>query len=69
MPRRQQRGGSRPFEARQLAEEPTTLKALVGEFGVSCERQIGVCAFEKVHKSVKNRVAVMETGTHCRRCA
>jgi len=24
-------------------------------------RQIGVCAFEKVQKSVKNRVALMET--------
>ena len=33
------------------------------EFGVSRERvrQIGVCAFEKVQKSVKNRVALMES--------
>jgi RNA polymerase sigma-32 factor len=53
----------RIFEARQLAEEPTTLKELADEFGVSRERvrQIGECAFEKVQKSVKNRVAVMET--------
>ena len=53
----------RIFEARRLAEEPITLKELADEFGVSRERvrQIGVCAFEKVQKSVKNRVAVMET--------
>jgi RNA polymerase sigma-32 factor len=52
----------RIFEARRLAEEPITLKELADEFGVSRERvrQIGVCAFEKVQKSVKNRVAVME---------
>jgi RNA polymerase sigma-32 factor len=53
----------RIFEARRLAEEPITLKELADEFGVSRERvrQIGVRAFEKVQKSVKNRVAVMET--------
>jgi RNA polymerase sigma-32 factor len=53
----------RIFEARRLAEEPITLKELADELGVSRERvrQIGVCAFEKVQKSVKNRVAVMET--------
>jgi RNA polymerase sigma-32 factor len=53
----------RIFEARRLAEEPITLRELADEFGVSRERvrQIGVCAFEKVQKSVKNRVAVMET--------
>ena len=53
----------RIFEARRLAEEPITLKELADEFGVSRERvrQIGVCAFEKVQKSVKNRVAVMDT--------
>src|SRR5205809_1077430 len=51
------------FEARRLAEEPITLKELADEFGVSRERvrQIGVRAFEKVQKSVKNRVAAMET--------
>jgi RNA polymerase sigma-32 factor len=56
----------RIFEARRLAEEPITLQALADEFGVSRERvrQIGVCAFEKVQKSVKNRVAVMETPAH-----
>jgi RNA polymerase sigma-32 factor len=53
----------RIFEARRLAEEPIRLEDLAAEFGVSRERvrQIGVCAFEKVQKSVKNRVAVMET--------
>jgi RNA polymerase sigma-32 factor len=53
----------RILEARRLAEEPITLKELADEFGISRERvrQIGVCAFEKVQKSVKKRVAVMET--------
>ena len=53
----------RIFEARRLAEEPITLQELADAFGVSRERvrQIGVCAFEKVQKSVKNRVALMET--------
>jgi RNA polymerase sigma-32 factor len=53
----------RIFEARRLAEEPITLQELADEFGVSRERvrQIGVCAFEKVQKAVKKRVAVMET--------
>ena len=48
----------RIFEARRLAEGPIRLKELADEFGVSRERvrQIGVCAFEKVQKSVKNRV-------------
>jgi RNA polymerase sigma-32 factor len=56
----------RIFEARRLAEEPITLKELADEFGVSRERvrQIGVRAFEKVQKSVKNGVAVMETPAH-----
>jgi RNA polymerase sigma-32 factor len=53
----------RIFEARRLAEEPITLKELADEFGISRERvrQIGACAFEKVQKSVKSRVGVMET--------
>src|SRR5437773_1313816 len=53
----------RIFEARRLAEEPITLQELADAFGVSRERvrQIGVCALEKVQKSVKNRVALMET--------
>jgi RNA polymerase sigma-32 factor len=53
----------RIFAARRLAEEPITLRELADEFGVSRERvrQIGVCAFEKVQKSVKNRIAVTET--------
>jgi RNA polymerase sigma-32 factor len=52
----------RIFKARRLADEPITLEELADEFGVSRERvrQIGVCAFEKVQKSVKNRVAAME---------
>jgi len=53
----------RIFETRRLAEEQITLAELAEEFGVSRERvrQIEVSAFEKVQKSVKNRVAVMET--------
>jgi RNA polymerase sigma-32 factor len=53
----------RIFEARRLAEDPITLEELADEFGVSRERvrQIGVCAFEKVQKAVKNRNYVMET--------
>jgi RNA polymerase sigma-32 factor len=53
----------RIFEARRLAEEPITLNELADEFGVSRERvrQISVCAFEKVQKSVKNCVPVRET--------
>ena len=53
----------RIFEARRLADDPIALEVLAAEFGVSRERvrQIVVCAFEKVQKSVKKRVAVMET--------
>jgi RNA polymerase sigma-32 factor len=53
----------RIFEARRLADDPITLEDLAVEFGVSRERvrQIEVRAFEKVQKSVKNGVAVMET--------
>src|SRR5215470_16484811 len=53
----------RIFEARRLAEEPITLSELADEFGVSRERvrQISVCAFEKVQRAVRHRVAVMET--------
>jgi RNA polymerase sigma-32 factor len=53
----------RIFEARRLAEDPVTLNELAYEFSVSRERvrQIEVSSFEKVQKSVKNRVAVMET--------
>jgi RNA polymerase sigma-32 factor len=56
----------RIFEARQLAEQPITLKELADGFGVSDERvrQIGARAFEKVQKAVKNRVDVMETPAH-----
>src|SRR5262249_56934994 len=53
----------RIFEARRFADDPITLEDLAAEFGVSRERvrQIEVRAFEKVQKSVKNGVAVMET--------
>src|SRR5436189_6088094 len=53
----------RIFEARRLADDPITLEDLAAEFGVSRERvrQIEVRAFEKVQKSVKNRIAAMET--------
>jgi RNA polymerase sigma-32 factor len=52
----------RIFEARRLADEPSTLEQLAGEFGVSRERvrQIEVRAFEKVQRAVKNRIAAME---------
>ncbi|HEY2533588.1 MAG TPA: sigma factor-like helix-turn-helix DNA-binding protein, partial [Xanthobacteraceae bacterium] len=52
----------RIFEGRRLAENPITLAELADEFGVSRERvrQIGVCAFDKVQKAVRSRVAVME---------
>ncbi len=44
----------RVFEARRLAEDPSTLEDLSEEFGVSRERirQIEVRAFEKVQKAV-----------------
>ena len=53
----------RIFEARRLAEDPTTLADLAAEFGVSPERvrQIDVSSFEKVQKAVKNRDAAIET--------
>ena len=52
----------RIFEARRLSEEPTTLKELADEFGVSRERvrQIDVSSFVKVQKMVKSRGYVME---------
>jgi RNA polymerase sigma-32 factor len=45
----------RIFEARRLADKPTTLEELADEFGVSRERvrQIEGGAFEKVQKTVK----------------
>jgi RNA polymerase sigma-32 factor len=53
----------RVIETRRLAEDPSTLRELSDEFGVSRERirQIEMRAFEKVQKAVKNRVAAMET--------
>ena len=49
------------FEARRLADEPVTLEALAGEFGVSRERvrQIEQRAFEKVKRAVQHRVAAL----------
>jgi RNA polymerase sigma-32 factor len=53
----------RIFEGRRLAEDPSTLAELADEFGISRERtrQIEVSSFEKVQKTVKHRVAAMET--------
>jgi RNA polymerase sigma-32 factor len=52
----------RIFEARQLAEEPTTLEDLADEFGVSRERirQIEVRAFDKVRKATRNAIIAIE---------
>jgi RNA polymerase sigma-32 factor len=52
----------RIFEARQLADEPSTLEELADEFGVSRERirQIEVRAFEKVQKATKSAVTAIE---------
>jgi RNA polymerase sigma-32 factor len=53
----------RIFEARRLAEDPTTLAELAGEFGMCRERvrQIEVRSFEKVQKAVTNRAAVRKS--------
>jgi RNA polymerase sigma-32 factor len=52
----------RIFEARRLAEDPTTLEELSSEFDISRERvrQIEVRAFEKVQAAVKAGVAKIE---------
>jgi RNA polymerase sigma-32 factor len=52
----------RIFEARRLADEPSSLAELAHEFGVSRERvrQIEVRAFEKVQNAVRHRVSAME---------
>jgi RNA polymerase sigma-32 factor len=52
----------RVFEARRLAEEPSTLEALSEEFNVSRERirQIEVRAFEKVQKAVTTSAKKIE---------
>src|SRR5690606_6572761 len=52
----------RIFEARRLSDDPITLEALSGEFGVSRERvrQIEVRAFEKVQKAVQKGAREME---------
>jgi RNA polymerase sigma-32 factor len=52
----------RVFEARRLAEEPSTLEDLSEEFGVSRERirQIEVRAFEKVQKAVTTSAKTIE---------
>ena len=53
----------RIFEARRLAEDPTTLAELAEEFSVCRERvrQIEVRSFEKVQKAVTNRAAVRKS--------
>jgi len=50
----------RVFEARRLAEDPSTLEQLSEEFGVSRERirQIEVRAFEKVQKAVQSSTRI-----------
>jgi RNA polymerase sigma-32 factor len=55
----------RIFEARQLAEEPSTLEELADEFGVSRERirQIEVRAFAKVQEATKSAVTALERPT------
>jgi RNA polymerase sigma-32 factor len=49
----------RIFEARRLAEDPSTLEDLASEFGVSRERvrQIEVRAFQKVQRAVQIAIA------------
>jgi RNA polymerase sigma-32 factor len=56
----------RIFEARRLADEPTTLEELAEEFGVSRERvrQIEIHAFDKVQKATRSRVAALEHTRH-----
>ena len=51
----------RIFVARRLVDEPITLEELADEFGISRERvrQIEVRVFEKVRKTVRQRVAAM----------
>ena len=57
----------RIFEARRLAEDPTTLAELAEEFGLCRERvrQIEVSSFEKVQKAVKNRVRKLRRREQC----
>jgi RNA polymerase sigma-32 factor len=52
----------RIFEARRLADEPSTLEELADRFGVSRERirQIEVRAFDKVQKATKSVITAME---------
>jgi RNA polymerase sigma-32 factor len=52
----------RIFEARRLADEPSSLDELACEFGVSRERvrQIEVRAFQRVQDAVRDRVSAME---------
>jgi RNA polymerase sigma-32 factor len=57
----------RVFEARRLAEEPSTLKDLAEEFSVSSERvrQIEKGAFEKVQKAVRTAFAQQHEQRPC----
>ena len=56
----------RIFEARRLAEDPTTLADLACEFGVSRERvrQIYATSFEKAQKAAKNNWAHQKFSVH-----
>ena len=58
----------RIFEARRLADDPSTLEDLSAEFGVSRERirQIEVRAFEKVQKAVQNAAKAELAGASAR---
>jgi RNA polymerase sigma factor (sigma-70 family) len=55
----------RIFEARQLAEEPSTLQELAAEFGISRERvrQIEVRAFQKVQRTAKIAIGQARTSS------
>ena len=57
----------RIFEARRLAEDPTTLAELAEEFGVCRERvrQIEVSSFEKVQKAVRIAPRRRKVQRHC----
>ena len=56
----------RIFEARRLADEPSTFEELAQEFGVSHERvrQIEVRAFEKLQKAMKAAAVERRLVTH-----
>jgi RNA polymerase sigma-32 factor len=57
----------RIFEARHLADEPSTLDDLAAEFNLSHDRisQIETCAFEKVRKAARKRAAEHKRQRRC----